>query len=205
MAGYNPSDAQNPYDASGYSWEDPNAPYFGTGPGATIQTTPDLYATPTSPTPATSGGGGGGTQPFVYQQYGMNGEPMMPDLSWWRNAPSFSFDAKNVLMDDPGYQFRLQQGLDALQRSQAAKGVLATGGSLKDLMTYGQNLGSQEYQNAYARQYQQALDAFRPELASWQQEMGARQNASNLGFGRAWDAWTYGHPSASDYLNVGKP
>lgn len=52
---------------------------------------------------------------------------------------------------DPGYQFRLQQGLDALQRSAAARGGLQSGGTMRALNDYAQGSASQEYQNAYNR------------------------------------------------------
>ena len=53
--------------------------------------------------------------------------------------------------DDPSYQFRLQQGQDAIQSSAAAKGGLLTGATLKTLQNYGQDAASQEYGNAYNR------------------------------------------------------
>lgn len=52
---------------------------------------------------------------------------------------------------DPGYQFRLSEGLNALNRQSAARGGLISGGALKAAMRYGQDLGSQEYQNAANR------------------------------------------------------
>lgn len=52
---------------------------------------------------------------------------------------------------DPGYQFRMQEGQKALERSAAARGGLQTGGTLKALAQYGQNFASNEYQNAYNR------------------------------------------------------
>ena len=52
---------------------------------------------------------------------------------------------------DPGYQFRMQQGQQALERSGAAKGVTNTGGNLRDILDYGQQAGSQEYGAAYGR------------------------------------------------------
>jgi hypothetical protein len=52
---------------------------------------------------------------------------------------------------DPGYQFRMQQGQNAIERSAAARGSLNSGATLKALTDYGQNMGSQEYQNAYNR------------------------------------------------------
>lgn len=52
---------------------------------------------------------------------------------------------------DPGYAFRMAEGQKALQRSAAAKGGLMSGAALKAINQYGQDLASQEYQNAYNR------------------------------------------------------
>ena len=57
----------------------------------------------------------------------------------------------NDLYADPSYQFRLNQGMQAVQRSAAAKGGLLSGGALKGLSDYAQNSASQEYNNAYGR------------------------------------------------------
>lgn len=52
---------------------------------------------------------------------------------------------------DPGYDFRLQEGQKALERSAAARGGLQSGGMMKALSQYGQNFASNEYGNAYNR------------------------------------------------------
>jgi hypothetical protein len=52
---------------------------------------------------------------------------------------------------DPGYAFRLSEGQKALDRSAAARGGLISGGALKAATRFGQDLGSQEYSNAYNR------------------------------------------------------
>lgn len=52
---------------------------------------------------------------------------------------------------DPSYQFRLDQGLQALRASKAATGSLQTGQGLKDITNYAQGAASQEYQSAYDR------------------------------------------------------
>jgi hypothetical protein len=52
---------------------------------------------------------------------------------------------------DPGYEFRLQQGQKALERSASAGGRLLGGGTLKALTRYGQDMGSQEYGRAFDR------------------------------------------------------
>lgn len=52
---------------------------------------------------------------------------------------------------DPGYAFRLQEGIKALDRSAAARGGLLSGNQLRGVSEYGQNLASQEFGNAYNR------------------------------------------------------
>jgi len=47
----------------------------------------------------------------------------------------------------PGYQFRLNQGMQALERSAAARGNLLSGNTLAAAQEFGQGLASQEYQN----------------------------------------------------------
>lgn len=47
----------------------------------------------------------------------------------------------------PGYQFRLDQGTQAIDRSAASRGNLGSGATLKALSDYGQGMASQEYQN----------------------------------------------------------
>ena len=55
------------------------------------------------------------------------------------------------LQADPGYAFRLSEGQKALDRQAAARGGLISGGALKAAARYGQDMGSQEYGNAYSR------------------------------------------------------
>lgn len=52
---------------------------------------------------------------------------------------------------DPGYQFRLAEGMKGLERSAAARGGLLSGGAMKDMARFTQGLGAQEYQAAYDR------------------------------------------------------
>jgi hypothetical protein len=63
---------------------------------------------------------------------------------------SHNFGAQDF-QTDPGYDFRLQQGQQALDRSAAAKGNLFSGGTLKANDQYNQGFASNEYQNAYNR------------------------------------------------------
>jgi hypothetical protein len=52
---------------------------------------------------------------------------------------------------DPGYAFRMSEGMKGLERSAAARGGLLSGATLRGVQRYGQDLASQEYQNAFNR------------------------------------------------------
>jgi len=52
---------------------------------------------------------------------------------------------------DPGYAFRMSEGMKGLERSAAARGGLLSGAMMKGIQRFGQDLGSQEYQNAFNR------------------------------------------------------
>lgn len=56
-------------------------------------------------------------------------------------------DALGRFQTSPGYQFRLQQGVNALDRSASSKGMNFSGAQGKALTDYGQNTGSAEYGN----------------------------------------------------------
>lgn len=67
-------------------------------------------------------------------------------------AKPVSFTGQDFMSNmDPAYAFDLDQGQKALERSAAARGGLASGGTLKDLTKYAQGMASNEYQNAYNR------------------------------------------------------
>lgn len=70
-----------------------------------------------------------------WRQYGASA------LAQFANALGPNFQAS------PGYQFALDQGLRAIQRSAAGRGMLDSGQTLKALMQYGQGLANQEYGN----------------------------------------------------------
>jgi hypothetical protein len=76
-------------------------------------------------------------------------------LSQNRGAEGFGRYSKDFGMSDftadPGYAFRLAEGQKTLDRQAAARGGLISGGALKAATRYGQDMGSQEYQNAFNR------------------------------------------------------
>ena len=59
--------------------------------------------------------------------------------------------SQQFLQMDPGYGFRLSEGMKALDRQAAARGGLMSGGALKAAQRYGQDYASNEFGNAYRR------------------------------------------------------
>ncbi len=59
--------------------------------------------------------------------------------------------ADQIMANDPGYQFRIDQGQQALERGEAAGGSVGSGGALKAAAEFGQNFASNEYGAAYNR------------------------------------------------------
>ena len=94
-------------------------------------------------------------QRYMYDQNRKDQEPWM---NVGRNALKQMYDGtlyNNFKMSDfqkdPGYQFRMDEGVRALENSAAAKGSLNSGATLRALTEFGQNLASNEYNNAYNR------------------------------------------------------
>ena len=77
---------------------------------------------------------------------------------------------------DPGYAFRQAEGMRALERSASARGNLLSGGTLRGIQRFGQDLASQEYGNAFNR-YQIERSA---RLNPLQSLMGSGQSATNV-------------------------
>ena len=82
-------------------------------------------------------------QPFY--QAGVNALPELVQASRYTPFGQEQFQA------DPGYAFRLSEGQKALERSAAARGGLISGSAMKAATRFGQDMGSQEYTNAFNR------------------------------------------------------
>jgi hypothetical protein len=94
--------------------------------------------------------------PFLEAGYkGQNRLMDLLGLSDNTGAAGYGSAAKNFSMADyqadPGYNFRMSEGLKALDRTAAARGGLLSGAALRGATRYGQDMASQEYTNAYNR------------------------------------------------------
>jgi hypothetical protein len=76
---------------------------------------------------------------------------------------------------DPGYAFRMKEGLKSLDQQAAARGGLISGNALRGAQQYGQQLGSQEYQNAYDRYQTNRANVLNP----LQSLLGQAQSTAN--------------------------
>lgn len=117
-----------------------------------------------------------------------------------RQAPGFGKYARDFGMQDfeadPGYAFRMSEGLKALDRQAAARGGLISGAALKGAQRFGQELGSQEYMNAFNRYQTNRANQLQP----LQSLMGTSQTAANT-LGNA--AQGYAQNAGEAYMGAG--
>ena len=104
---------------------------------------------------------------------GLGGDTGAAGYGQWASPTLTSSQFQNYL--DPGYQFRLSEGMKALDRSAASRGGLLSGGYAKGVQQYAQGLASEEYQNAFNR-YQTSRAAA---LSPLQQLQGVGQAAAS--------------------------
>lgn len=97
---------------------------------------------------------------------------------------------------DPGYAFRQSEGMKALERSAAARGGLLSGSTMKGIQRFGQDLASQEYQNAFNRYQVERANRLNP----LQSLMGSGQSSANVLTGAAGQ---YGQAGANTLSNIG--
>lgn len=183
-----------------------------------------------NPGPGGGGGGqpqgGGGAAPKPASPFPAGQGPQydfapVPEF----DAPEFAFGetfqapTEADMLKEPGYQFRLGQGQKALEQSAAGRGTLRTGGTLKDILGYGQNFASQEYGNVYNRglqgyntrfgtakdifdrNYMGKKDEFAPKMIGWQTLTAAEQRKKDLAWQAYIDKWFHDNLSAADLWN----
>lgn len=184
---FDQADQQDPFGSN----PGPGVPAPGPSPAppAPLQLTSWL-PTPGAPHGGGGAGGGGGEDYSNFPDVNFGAVPQF-------KAPVFGAPTLQDAEKEPGYQFRLQSGQDALEHSAAAKGLLRTGGTLKDIIGYGQNFASQEYGNVYNRAlqsfdrlYQGQHDQYAPMLSQWQTNAQAQLAKALAQYGRytSWNA-----------------
>ena len=92
---------------------------------------------------ALSGGGGGGGA----QQAASAADPFAGQRGQYQDMLSQLIKNPSSVTSTPGYEFQLQQGLNAVQGSAAAGGMLNSGNTLAALTKYGEDYASTQYNN----------------------------------------------------------
>ena len=108
---------------------------------------------------------------------------------------------------DPGYAFRLNEGIKALDRSAAARGGLLSGNQLRGVTQFGQDYATNEYQNAFNR-YQAERSARLNPLQSLAGQAQSTANtltnaAGNLGSSEAAALMAGGNAAAAGLIGAG--
>ena len=112
----------------------------------------------------------------LYDPYVEAGQRWLPEFEKFAGG---DFTMEDLQLD-PGYGFRLEQGQEAIERS-AGRGRSPYGSAaIKALTGFSQEMGSQEYGQAYGRRYQSLSDL----VGLGQYGVGGKANAL-LGVGSA--------------------
>jgi hypothetical protein len=108
---------------------------------------------------------------------------------------------------DPGYAFRLSEGMKALERSAASRGGLLSGATMRGIQRYGQDLASQEYQNAFNRYQAERTGTLNPlQALSGTAQSGATvlgQQAGQMGANIQNALGAYGAGQAANIIGAG--
>jgi hypothetical protein len=139
-----------------------------------------------------------------YRVAGLTGQNRMLDLlglSKNKGAAGYGKYAQDFGMADyqadPGYAFRLSEGMKQLGHQAAGRGGAISGQTMKGIQDYAQNAASQEYQNAYNRYQQNRTNQLQP-LGNL---MASGQSAaSNQGSA----AGNYGANAGNAYMAAGQ-
>jgi len=131
------------------------------------------------------------TQSELMRQFGLGGDATSAGYgNMLKDFSAQDFQA------DPGYAFRLQEGLKGLDRQAAARGGMISGAALKAAERYGQDISSQEYQNAYNRYNQNRSTRYN--MLTGQQAVG--QSATNA---QTQAAGNYGQQAGQTLMDMG--
>lgn len=135
-----------------------------------------------------------------FRQAGVNALPELIAASRYEPFTMEKFQA------DPGYAFRLKEGLRALESSAAARGGLLSGNQMRGVTQFGQELGSQEFTNAFNRYQAERAARLNPLQSLTGMGQTTAQNlagqAGQFGQAQAANAAALGNIRASGYIGT---
>ena len=127
----------------------------------------------------------GAGQGAVSSLYGMlQGAPQGtgPFAPW---SQTFQTPTAAQAAAEPGYQFALNQGLQSLQNSAAARGGLLSGQTGQAINNYAQQAAQTNYGNVYNRAFQQYLQNYGQYQQNQQNLFGRYADIAGMGLGAA--------------------
>lgn len=149
--------------------------------------------------PADGGGGGGGNNngggpdltdilapfkgSFNFGRAPVAGVP--PPFAPSRPMPIFKSFTNPTLDEakaEPGFQLSQQMGQQGIENSAAGRGLLRSGGTLKDILQYNQNFANQNYQNVYNRDFNTWQANTSGDLGNWLTGTQADLNTYNTNY-----------------------
>ena len=164
---------------------------------------------------ALSSGAANNATALQRQMYEQNQANLAPYLAAGTNAlgristglaPGGEF-SKSFSMDDftadPGYGFRMSEGLKAMDRNAAARGGLISGAALKAGARYGQDMASQEYTNAFNRYQTNRCNQLQPLQSLAGIGQTATNNLASVGSNYASNVGNIGTNAANTQANAG--
>ena len=116
----------------------------------------------------------------------------------WQAPEAFHAPKGEEVYQDEGYQFRADQGQQRLAASAAAQGLLRSGGTLKDILGYGQSLASQEYGDVYNRRVNEYGQAYNAAMDAYKNKYGAAVDEYSKGYGAAKDKFEADYAAKRD-------
>lgn len=128
-----------------------------------------------------------------------NGSQFVPFAPW---TQTFQAPTNVTEANDPGYQFRLSQGEQALDRGAAANGTLLSGAGIKPYERFAQDYASNEYGNVYNRElnnYELGYNQFENNQTNQWNRLAA---LSGLGQTTASQLGSFGNQVGSNVSNI---
>lgn len=142
---------------------------------------------------AAAGTGSAGAEPGTF------GDTANPS---YQAPAAFSYGASDYTAS-PGYEWQLQQGLGAIQSSQAARGALYSGATMKALTKYAQGLAAQDFSAERGNAYQQYTDSANRSRANYDADRNYLTGQYNTNTGVLQNLASSGQNAAAQVGNAG--
>jgi hypothetical protein len=111
--------------------------------------------------------------------------------------------AAQIMQQDPGYQFQLEQGLKAIQRANAAAGLTGSGGEAQSLAQFAESAARSGYQQAFQNTLAQQQQMYDQLSGLSQQGQAAAQYQGNAGIDTSEYAGNVGMTGATTLGQLG--